>query len=40
MGLRLKIGLNLNNKLVNKAYNFSKKDLNFWPLFIKDKKMI
>ena len=34
----MKKGLNLNNKLFNKAYNFFKKDLNFSLLFIKDKK--
>ena len=40
MGLRLKKGLNLNNKLVNKSYDFFKKELNSSPLFIKEKKRI
>lgn len=40
MGLRLKKGLNLNNKLVNKSYYFFKKELNSSPLFINEKKRI
>lgn len=40
MGLRLKEGLNLNNKLVSESYNFFKKELDSSPLFVKNKKAI